>query len=123
MWMTSHILNTELDTLETRKSRCHTLGFQSIKQYIQYLASHTHNDIFYPSNSYYGSNVIIFRWSVNKVEDYTTHNCLELHQDADTDIFLNRRYSVSGIIHTFLGVSILCKVQIQLDTASDYTDG
>ena len=35
---------------------------------------------------------------------------------------INRRRSVSGIIHTLVGVAILCKVQIWPATASDYTD-
>ena len=33
-------------------------GFQVIKRCVQYLASHPHKTIFYPSNSYDGSNVI-----------------------------------------------------------------
>ena len=33
--------------------------FQCIKLCIQYMASHPHKPIFYPSNYYYGSNVII----------------------------------------------------------------
>ena len=33
----------------------HTLpGFQGIKRCVQYMASHPHKPIFYPSNSYYG---------------------------------------------------------------------
>ena len=49
-------------------------GFQVIKRCVQCLGSHPHKPIFYPSNSYYGSNVIILTWSGNKVEDYTTQN-------------------------------------------------
>ena len=30
------------------------------------------NPIFFPYNSYDGSNVIILTWSANQVEDYTT---------------------------------------------------
>ena len=33
-------------------------GFQSIKRCIQYMASHPHKTIFYPSNSYNGLNFI-----------------------------------------------------------------
>ena len=51
-------------------------GFQGIKRCIQYLDSQPHKTIFYPYNSYDGSNVIILTWSANQVEDYTTHNCL-----------------------------------------------
>ena len=54
-------------------------GFQGINRCIQYLASHPHKLIFYPSNYYDGSNVIILTWSGNQVEDYTTYNCLEFH--------------------------------------------
>ena len=50
--------------------------FQGLKHCIQYLASHTHKPIFYPTNSYDGSNVIRLIWS----EDYTTQNCLEYQQ-------------------------------------------
>ena len=51
-------------------------GFQGIKRCIQYLASHLHKPIFYPSNSYDGSNVIRLTWSGNQVEYHTTQNCL-----------------------------------------------
>ena len=98
-------------------------GFQGLKLWVQYLDSHPHKPFFYPSNYYYGSNVIIFTWSGNQVEYYTTHNCLEWHQNADRDIILNRRRSVSGIIHNLLGVAVWCKVQIQPYVASDYTYG
>ena len=55
--------------------------FQGIKRCVQYLSNHLHKTIFYPSNSYYGSNVIRLTWSGNQVEYYTTHNHLECHQD------------------------------------------
>ena len=42
-------------------------GFQVIKRFIQYLASHPHKPIFYPYNYYDGSNVISLTWSVNQV--------------------------------------------------------
>ena len=87
------------------------------------MASHPHKPIFYPSNSYYGSNVIRLTWSGNQVEDHTTQNCLECHQDADHPIILNRRRSVSGIIHTLLGVTVCWKVHIWPDIASGPTDG
>ena len=44
-------------------------GFQGIKQCIQYLDSHPHKAIFYPSNSYDESNIIRFTWSGNQVKD------------------------------------------------------
>ena len=47
-------------------------GFQGIKRCVQYLDSHPHKPIFYPSNSYDGSNVIRLTWSGNQVEDHTT---------------------------------------------------
>ena len=97
-------------------------GFQGIKRYMQYLSSHPHKPIFYPSNYYGGSNVIIITWSGTQIEYYTTQNCLECHQDADHEIILNRRRSVFGIIHTLLGVSVFCKVQIQPNIASYSTD-
>ena len=49
-------------------------GFQVIKRCVQYLASHPHKPIFYPSNYYDGSNVIRLIWSRNQVEEYTTQN-------------------------------------------------
>ena len=85
-------------------------GFQGIKRCILYLDSHQHKPIFYPSNYYYGSNIIRLTRSGNKVEDHTTQNFLECHQDAYHDIILNIRQSVSGIINTLLGVSVYCKV-------------
>ena len=98
------------------------LGFQGTKRCLQYLASHPHKTIFYPSNSYDVSNVIKLTWSGNQVEDYTTHNCLECHQYADHYIILNIIRSVSGIIHTILGVSVFWKVHIKPDMASDPND-
>ena len=85
-------------------------GLQGIKRCVQYLDSHQHKPIFYPSNSYDGSNVIRLTWSGNQVEDYTTQICLECHQDADHARILNRRRSVSGIIHTLLGVAVCWKL-------------
>ena len=57
-------------------------------------------------------------WSGNQVEYHTTQNCLEFHQDADHARILNRRRSVSGIIHTLLGAAVCWKVQIQPAIAS-----
>ena len=51
-------------------------GFQIIKRCIQYLDSHPHKTIFYPSNYYDGSNVIILTWNGDQVEYHTTPNCL-----------------------------------------------
>ena len=55
----------------------------------------TPTNLFYPFNSYGGSNVIRLTWSVNQVEDYTTQNCLECHQYADHARTINRRRLVS----------------------------
>ena len=68
--------------------------------------SHPHKPIFYTSNSYDVSNVIRLIWSGYQFEYYTNNNCLEFHQDADHAIIINKRRSVSGIIHTLLDVSI-----------------
>ena len=84
--------------------------FQGIKLFIQYMDSHPHKSIFYYSNYYDGLNVIRLTWIGNQVEDYTTHIFLECQQYADHAIIINRRRSVSGIIHTLLGVSVLWKV-------------
>ena len=51
-------------------------GFQGIKQCVKYLASNPHKPLFYPSNSYDGSNFIRLTWSRNQVEDHTKQNCL-----------------------------------------------
>ena len=51
-------------------------GFQGIKLCVQYMASHPHKPIFYPSDYYDGSNFISPTWSGNQVEDHTTQNCL-----------------------------------------------
>ena len=96
--------------------------FQGIKRCVQYLASHPHKPIFYPSNSYDGSNVIRLTWSGNQVEEHTTQKCLECNQDADHARIVNRRRSVSGIMHTLFGVAVYWKVQIQASIASDSTD-
>ena len=96
--------------------------FQGIKLCVKYLASHPHIYI-YNSNSYDGSNFIGITWSGNQVEDHTTKSCLEYHQDADHTIIINRRRSVSGIIHNLLGIYIFWKVQIQPAISFDSTDG
>ena len=62
-------------------------------------------------------------WSGNQVEYHTTQNCLECHQDADHDIIINIRWSVSGIIHNLIGVSVCCKLQIQPAIESEYNYG
>ena len=84
--------------------------FQVFKRCVQYLASHPHKPIFYSFGSYYGSNVIRITWSGNKVENHTTQNCLEFHQDADHARILKKRRSVLGIIYTLLGVAFCCKL-------------
>ena len=66
--------------LETQTVAPTLPGFQGIKRCVQYLASHPHKPIFYPFNSYDGSNVIKLTWSGNQVEYHTTQNCLECHQ-------------------------------------------
>ena len=98
-------------------------GFQGIKKCVQYLAIHPLKSIFYHSNYYDGSNVIRLTQSVNKVEDHTTQNCLECHQDADHARILSKRGSVLDIINILLGVAVCWKVQIQPAIASDSTDG
>ena len=97
-------------------------GFQVIKQCVQYLASHPHKPIFYPSNYYDGSNIIRLTLSGNQSEDHTTHNCLDFHQDADHARILSIRRSVSGIMHTLIGVDVCCKLHAQPAIASDSTD-
>ena len=42
-------------------------GFQGLKKFIQHLSTQPHKRIFYPSNSYDGSDVIILTCTVNKV--------------------------------------------------------
>ena len=86
------------------------------------MANHPHKTIFYPPSYYYGSNVIRITWSGNQVEEHTTQNCLECHQDAYRAIILNIRRSVSVIIHTLLGVAVCWKVHIHPTIASDSDD-
>ena len=62
--------------LETQNVAHNLPGFQDIKWCIKYLDSHPHKPIFYPSNSYDGSNVIRLTCSANKFEYYKTRNCL-----------------------------------------------
>ena len=81
-------------------------GFQGINFCIKYLSSKPTKHIFYPYNHDDGLNVIRLTWSGNKVEYYKTNNCLQIHQCVDHAIILNRRRSVSGIIHNILGVDV-----------------
>ena len=97
-------------------------GFQGVKCCIQYLDIHPHKPISYPYYSYGGSNVIRLTWSRNQVEYYKTQIFLERHQDADNSIIINLRRSVSCILHTLLGVSVLWKVHVQPSISSEYTN-
>ena len=97
-------------------------GFQGLKCCAQYLASHPRKIIFHSYNSYDGSNIIILTWRGNKVEEYTTKNSLECHKCVDWSILINRRRSVSGIIHTLIDDAVCLKVQVQQDIASESTD-
>ena len=63
------------------------------------------------------------QWIGNQVEDHTTQNFLECHQDADNARIINRRLSVLIIIPTLLGVVVCWEVQIQPSIASDSNDG
>ena len=86
-------------------------GLQSIKHSIIYMDSYPHKTKIYPSNSYYGSNIIILTCRWNQVEDYINYNFLQCHQDADHARSLKRIRQVSGSIHTTFGVSVFYKVQ------------
>ena len=97
-------------------------SFQDIKRFVQYLASHPHKPILYPSNYYNVSSAIMLTCSGNQVEDHTTQNFLKCHQDAYHARIIKRRRSVSVIIHTLIGVTVCWKVQIQPAIASDSTD-
>ena len=88
-------------------------GFQGIKRCIKYIDSHYHKPIFNPSNYYDVSNLIRIKRSEYQVEDYKTHNCIELHQDQDHAIILNRRWPFSGIIHNIIDIVLLWKINIQ----------
>ena len=81
-------------------------GFQGIKRCVKYLYSHPRKPIFYHLNSYESSNVTRVTWSGNQVENYTTRNGLECHQDLDHSRILNIIQSVLVILHNLLGVAI-----------------
>ena len=51
--------------IETQTVAPTLLGSQGIKCYVQYLDSHPHKPIFYPSSSHDGSNIIIITWGGN----------------------------------------------------------
>ena len=98
-------------------------SFQSIKRCIQCMDGLSHKPIFHHSTYYDSSNFIRLICIWNQVEGYTNQNCLEFHQNAGHDIFINKKRSVSGIIHTLLDVAVYWKVQIKPDVASNSTDG
>ena len=109
--------------LETQTVAPTLTGFQAIKRCVNYFYSHPNKPNFYPSNSCNGSNIIKFTWIGNQVEDYTTQNFLECHQDADHAISINIIQSVLGILHTLIGVSIFRKTHIQPYIESNCTYG
>ena len=98
-------------------------GFQGLKRCIQYMDIYPHKNIFYPSNSYEGSNSIRLAWTGNQVEDCTTQNCLEWNQYTDHSRIINRIHSLLGIIHDIIDVVVCCKLYIQPHVASESTDG
>ena len=98
-------------------------GFEGLNRCIYYLDTQPHKPIFYPYNYYEGYNVTIITWIVYQVEAYNTQNYLQCHQDVYHARNLNRKLSISVIIHTLLGVAVLWKVQIQSYVAYAYTDG
>ena len=98
-------------------------GFQGIKRFVQYMDSHPHKPIFYPSNTYGGSKLIRLSWIEAQVEYHTSQKHLKFHQDAYHTIIINRRPSVSVIIYNMFGVDVFWKVHIHPDISSDSTDG
>ena len=92
-------------------------ALKGLKRCIQYLASHPHKTILYAYGYFYVSNVIRLTWNGNQVEDYTTQKFLKCYKYSVHARILNRRWLVSGIIHTLLGVSVFWKVQIQPDVS------
>ena len=60
---------------------------------------------------------------LNQVEYHKIQSSLECHQNADHARIINRRRSVSGLIHTMLGVAVCWKLHIQPAIASDSTEG
>ena len=82
---------------------------KGITRCIQFLAAHPHNCIFYVLNAYGGYNYTRITWSGNQIEDYTIQICFECHQGADNPRILNRRQSVSIIVHTILCVAVFWK--------------
>ena len=60
-------------------------GFQCLKRCIQYMSSHPNKPILFPSNSYDISKNFIITLTFTRVEDHTTKNFLELHQDVYYD--------------------------------------
>ena len=97
--------------------------FQGINRGVQYLDSHPHKPIFYPSNYHDVSYFIRLTCSGNQFDYHTAQNCLYCHQDAGHARIINTIRSVSGIIHTLLGVTVCWKLHIQPAIASDSTDG
>ena len=74
--MTKHIALTSrieicyaIISIATQKFSTTLPGSQSIKCCVQYLDSHPHKPIFFPSISNDGSNVIRLTWIGNQVED------------------------------------------------------
>ena len=57
------------------------------------------------------------------MEDYITRDCLVCHQYVYHNRTVNRMRSLSGIVHTPLGIAVFQKFQINHAVVSDYTDG
>ena len=73
MCVTIQILNTELDTLETRKIRCHILGFQTTGCVKNANSTHKRN-VFYPSKSMFKFSMLFYFCLMKRI--YCQQKCI-----------------------------------------------
>ena len=80
----------------------HSLGFKAI----QFIDTHHHKPIFYPSIFYDGSNATRIMWSGDQVGGFTTQFFFEYHQDVDNEIILNWMCYASVIIYMIIVAAV-----------------
>ena len=89
-----------------------SLGFQSLRRVLRYLATHPNKPLIFPKKiKPNGSTNIRVYWSCKEYEDFSITNCLAAHQDTGFAKDKLMRSSYAALLHTFLGTAINWQVR------------
>ena len=112
MWVTSHILNTALDTLETRNIRCHSLVCQTTGSSTNSNSTHKSN-FFYPSKIMSKFSIIFrvclirviycqckFRHQLLFMCRVCTKRCINVYKFSSWEPFIYQLHDMITLINT-----------------------